>query len=162
MKNHRPLLCCHLCHIWVHVQGWTRLGHNQYTGMLYIHPTEHPSCRTRCVGRTCKPPCHAPRLVYIVTWRTTFHWHFATHSPHVLWVHGQGRRRLGNNQYTGMLYIRATEHPSCRTRFGITCKTTMPSTGWWVWFLHAEPQATDELPPIPYVLLMYAQCPTSL
>ena len=45
-------------------------------------------------------------------------------------MHGKGLTSLHHNQYTGNLFIQASEHPpSCWTRFGENCKTTKPSPG---------------------------------
>ena len=36
-----------ICHaLWVHSQGLTSLGYNQYTRILFIHTSEHQSCGT--------------------------------------------------------------------------------------------------------------------
>ena len=48
--------------------------------------------------------------------------------PDVLQVHGQGLTSMGHTQYTRILFIQASEHPSCETRFGENCKTTKPSS----------------------------------
>ena len=44
--------------LWVHGQGLTSLGHNQYTRILFIQASVHPSCGTRYLVGTAKPPCH--------------------------------------------------------------------------------------------------------
>ena len=52
--------------------------------------------------------------------------------PHVLWVHKQGLTIMGHNQYTGILIIQASEHPSSGAKFGGNCKNTKPSSGWCI------------------------------
>ena len=80
---------------------------------------------------------------------------------HVLLVHDQGLTRLGHDQYTSIMFIQATEHPSCGIRFGENCKTTKPSLGWYI-LLGEEPHAMYVLPPIPHVLWVHDQGLTSL
>ena len=83
------------------------------------------------------------------------------HIPYVLWVHMQDLTSLGHNQYTGVLSIKALEHPSCGTRFDENCKTTKPSLGLSM-MLGEEPHAMDGLPRVPYVLWVHMQGLTSM
>ena len=78
------------------------------------------------------------------------------HIWHVLWVHGWGLTSLGHNQYTRILFINTSEHPSGGTRFGENCKTTKPSSGLSI-LLGEEPHAMDGLPSTPYVLWVHRQ-----
>ena len=75
---------------------------------------------------------------------------------YILCVHEQGLTQLNHNQYKGMPLIQATERQSCGIRFGKNCKTTMPSSGWYM-VLHQAEQTIDVLPHIPHVLWMYLQ-----
>ena len=52
-KNNMPWIFSHPFLLWVHGQGLTSLGHNQYTVILFIQIPEHPSCGTR-FGENCK------------------------------------------------------------------------------------------------------------
>jgi hypothetical protein len=70
--------------------------------------------------------------------------------PYVLWVHVQGITSLKHNQYTIILFIQASEHPRCGTRFGENCKTMKPSSGLSM-LLSEEPHAMYVLPSISYV-----------
>ena len=69
--------------------------------------------------------------------------------PTPLYVYVQGLTSLGHNQYTTVLFIKASEHPRCGTRFSENCKSTMPSSGWCM-MLHDEPWAMDMVSCIPF------------
>ena len=66
--------------------------------------------------------------MYVVTWRTKAI-DLLPPIAHVFWVHGQGLICMGHNQYIKILFIQASEYPSCGTRFGKNYKTTKPSSG---------------------------------
>ena len=81
--------------------------------------------------------------------------------PHILLVHGHDLASLGYNQYTMIMFIQASAHPSSGTRYDENCKTTKPSSVLSV-LLSEESQAIDVLSIIPRVLCVYWQGPTSL
>ena len=81
--------------------------------------------------------------------------------PHVLWVHEQSLTSLGHTQYTRILFIQASKHPSCVARFGKNCKTTKLFSGWCM-LLSESQQAMDMLPIIPNYLWVHVQGLTSL
>ena len=59
---------------------------------------------------------------------------------------------LGHNQDTGIMFIQASEHPSCGTRgYGENYRRTKPSAGWYI-LVGEEPHAMDVLPHIPHIL----------
>ena len=66
--------------LWVHVQGLTSLGNNQYTRIMFIQSSEYPSCGTR-FDENCKTT-----RSYVVTWRTTGHICMLSSISHVLGV----------------------------------------------------------------------------
>ena len=71
------------------------------------------------------------------------------------YVHGKGLTSLHHNQYTGNLFIQASEHPpSCWTRFGENCKTTKPSPGL---SMLLKKKAMDVLTSILHMLLVHGQ-----
>ena len=78
------------------------------------------------------------------------------HIQHVLWVHGQYLTNLGPNQCTRILFIQASEYPSCGTRFSESCKTTKPSSDWCIFF-GEEPHVIDVLQSIPHALWVHGQ-----
>ena len=99
--------------------------------------------------------------MYVVTRRTTDNECAATHST-CLWVHVHAPTSMKDNQCTGTLSIKATQHPHYGTRFDEkNFKTTMQSAGWCM-LLSEEPQALDILPPIAHILWVHEQGPTSL
>jgi hypothetical protein len=112
--------------LYVHGQGLTSLEHNQYTGVLFVQVSEHP---TRCgirFGENCKITMSSSVWIMLL--------HKEPHTmdilpliSRVIWVHVQGLNSLGHNQYTSILFIQASEHPSSGTRFGEKCKTIKPS-----------------------------------
>ena len=71
-------------------------------------------------------------------------------TTHDLWVYKQGIASLGHNQYTMILFIQASEHPSGGTRFGENCITIKPASGLSILFSE-ESQVVGGLPGIPQV-----------
>ena len=100
------------------------------------------------------------RLLYVVIQSRSYNGYVATNST-CLWVHRQGFISLRHNQYTMILFIQASEHSSCGTRFGENCKTTKLSSG-LSRLLSEEPLDKDTLSPFPHVLCMHWQGLTSL
>ena len=80
---------------------------------------------------------------------------------HVFCVHGQSLTSLWHNQYTGMIFIQASQHPSCGTKFSWECKTTNPSSGLSM-LLNKKPQTMDMIPSIANILWVYVQGLTGL
>jgi len=68
------------------------------------------------------------RLLYVVTWKTKGHGYVSTQLA-CFWVHAQYLTSMVCDQYTGILFSQASEHPICGNRFGDNCKTTQPSSG---------------------------------
>ena len=142
MKNHGPVVCCRPFHVFqVYLQGPTSLKQNQYTRILFIQASEHPSCGTTKsssgLSMLLSEEPHAINVLPSIV--------------HLLWVHMQDLKILNHNQYTGMMSIQTTEHPSSGTRFSRNWKIMMLSLGWCM-LLHEELQAMNVWPPIPYVL----------
>jgi len=126
MENHRPCMCWHPFHmswgcmgkVW---QSWNTID------TLGSCPSKPQS--TQAVGPddlviTAKQPYHHQVDVYC---------HMESNMPWVgcqpfhmfcMWVNGQGLFSLRHNQYTSILFIQASGHPSSDTRFGENCKTT--------------------------------------
>ena len=144
---------------WVHRKAITSPKYNQYTEMSSIQAKENPRCGTR-FGQNCKtlmPYSGWCMLLYeeqqVVDMLPPI--------PHMLWVHGQGLTSLGHIQYTRILAIKASEQPSCGTRFSETCNTTRPSSGLSI-LLHKEPDVMYMLPLIPHILWVHGKCIKSL
>ena len=81
--------------------------------------------------------------------------------PHILWVQWQRLTCLGHNQYTRILFVKATVHPRSGTSFCENCKTNMPSSGLSV-LLSEELHAIVLLPDILHVLCVHMYAWTSL
>ena len=162
------MLCiyCHRCvttystGLYVHVQGLAGLGHNQYTRYLFIQASEHPICGAR-FGENCKTTKPSSGW-YILVHEEQYAMDRLPNIPHILWVHGQGLTSLGHSQYTRIMFIQASEHPSGGTGFGENCKTIMPSLWWLSMLLSEEPHAMDVLPSIRHILWVHGQGLTSL
>ena len=97
------------CVLWVHVQGMTHLGHNQYTGILFIRALEHSSCGTRS-GKNCKISKLSSGLSMLLR-EEPQDMDILSTIPPVLWVHDQGLANLGHNKYTRILFIQASLYP---------------------------------------------------
>ena len=81
--------------LWVHGQGLTSLGRNQYNRMLFIETSEHPSCETR-FGENCKTTQPSSGLSMLLGEEPQGMDGLPT-VPYVLWVHMQGLTSLGYN-----------------------------------------------------------------
>ena len=134
----------HIPHIlWVHVQGLTSMKHYQYTEMPSIQATEHSICGTRS-DENCKKTMPSSGCCMYLN-EELQGMHVLPSIPHVLCVHMQGLASLGHHQYTRILFIQASEHPSCGTRFSKNSKSTKSSTGLSV-LLHEEREIMAVLP----------------
>ena len=138
--------------LWVPGQGITSLEHNQSTGILFLKATEHPSYGIR-LAENCKTTRPSSGLSMLL-WVEQQAMYVLPPIPHILWVYRQGLTSLGHNQYTRILIIQASKHPSCGTRFVETCKTTRPSSGLSM-LLWGEPHTRDVLQNIPQVLWVH-------
>ena len=152
-------ITCHECvakhfiYLWVYVQGITSLGHNQYTGVLSIQAQKALKLWDQILWELLNN--HAmPSLVFVVTQRTSCYGYFVTH--YFCGCIVKVWQAWDNNQYTAILFIQASKHSSCGTRFGRNYKSTMPSSGWCM-LLYDKPRAMDMLPSIPYVLSIHGQ-----
>ena len=113
----------------VHIKGMASQWHKQNNRILFIQASEPPSCGT-IFGENCKTT-NTPSGLSMLSSEEPHAMYVLPIIPHaVLSVHGQGLTSLCHNQYTGIWFIQATEHPSFGTRFGGKCKTMMSSLGW--------------------------------
>ena len=96
-------------------QGLTSMGPNQYTRILFIQASKYSSCGTR-FGDTSNIP------------KSSLGWCMLMHEgPHdidvlppisrVLFMHVNVPTSMGHNQYTGIMFIQASEHLSCGNNF---------------------------------------------
>ena len=128
----------------------TRPGQNPYTGILFIQALEHPRTGTS-LGENYKSTKTSPGLSRLLSAEPQAMYELPN-IPYVIWEHGQGLTDPKHNQWCCPL--KSTEHSSCESRFCENCKTTMPSSGWYMLF-HKEQHTMDELPNIPHVLWVY-------
>ena len=96
--------------LWVHGQGLTTLGHNQYIINLFIQASDNPNDGTR-FGENCKTT-KTSSLLNILLGEEPHTMDMLSPIPYVLWVHGQGLTNLKHNQYIGVLSIQAHRAPN--------------------------------------------------
>ena len=77
---------------------------------------------------SAKPPCHPHGGVYYYMQPPAMD--VLPSSLLVMYVHAQCLTSMEHNKHNGMLSIKAVEHPSCGTRFGMIYKTAIPSSCW--------------------------------
>ena len=146
--------------LWVPGHDLTCMGHNQYTRILSIQVSEHPSCGTRWFVMNCKI------TISFSDWCMLVHGgqHAMDRLPpiqHVLWVNGQGLTDMGHNQYNSNLSTWASEYQRGGTGFGENYRTTKPSS-WLSMLLREGPHAMNVLPLTPHILWVHLQGLTSL
>ena len=123
--------------IWVHVQGLTSLGPNQYTGVVSIQAWEHPICETR-FGQNYKTtkPSSCWCICYTKKHRSCMWYHPLHMSCWFIYMVWQALDPI--NILRSCLSKPQSTQTSCRTRFDDNCKATRPSSGWCM-LLHEEP-----------------------
>jgi len=130
-------------------KGITSLKDNQYTGMLFIQASEHPSCVIR-FSENCKTTKPSSALSMLLDEEIRGR---GCVDKHLICSMGVCKKyRMHGTQSTHMDVIhRSLRAPKLWDQFWWELQTTKPSLGWLI-SLCEEPYAMDGLPPSPYIL----------
>ena len=135
---------------------WQGLGHSQYTMILFIQASEHPSYETRFGENFCRSTKPSSGWCVILSEEAHDMDVLPPYIPYFYGCMGKVWQVWDIINTQGCWLSKPTEHPSCGTRFGEKCSTTLPSSGWCI-LLHEEQHAMDVLLPIPHILWVHVQ-----
>ena len=101
--------------LWVHMQGLTSLGYNQYTRILFIPASMYPDCGP-IFGENWKTTKPSPGMSMLLS-EEPQGMEVLPLIEHDIYVHGKSLTSMKHNQHTGIPFTQATEQPSCDTIF---------------------------------------------